>query len=34
MGSIIGTYKDDETLRCLVINMKKIGARVIKPFII
>jgi len=33
-GSIIGTYKDDETLRCLVINMKKIGARVIKPFII
>lgn len=33
-GSIIGTYKNDETLRCLIINMKKIDARVIKPFII
>jgi glucuronokinase len=33
-GSIIGTYKNDETLRCLVINMQKINARVIKPFII
>jgi glucuronokinase len=33
-GSIIGTYENDEMLRCLVINMKKIGARVIKPFII
>ena len=33
-GSIIGTFENDETLRCLVINMKKIGARVIKPFII
>lgn len=32
-GSIIGTYKDDETLRCLIINMKKIDARVVKPFI-
>lgn len=33
-GSIIGTYSNDETLRCLVINMQKINARVIKPFII
>lgn len=33
-GSIIGTYPNDETLRCLVINMQKINARVIKPFII
>ncbi len=33
-GSIIGTYKDDETLRCLIISMNKIDARVIKPFII
>jgi glucuronokinase len=32
-GSIIGTYKDDETLRCLIINMQKLNARVIKPFI-
>lgn len=32
-GSIIGTYDDDETLRCLIINMQKINARVIKPFI-
>lgn len=32
-GSIIGTYKDDEALRCLIINMKKIDARVVKPFI-
>ena len=33
-GSIIGTYKDDETLRCLIINMQKLNARVIKPFIV
>ena len=33
-GSIIGTYENDETLRCLIINMKKLNARVIKPFII
>jgi glucuronokinase len=33
-GSIIGTYENDEILRCLVIQMKKINARVIKPFII
>ncbi len=33
-GSIIGTYNDDETLRCLIIRMNKIDARVIKPFII
>jgi len=33
-GSIIGTYQDDETLRSLIINLHKINARVIKPFII
>lgn len=33
-GSIIGRYKNDEVLRCLIINMKKLNARVIKPFII
>lgn len=33
-GSIIGTYPDDETLRSLIIHMKKLNARVIKPFII
>jgi glucuronokinase len=32
-GSIIGTYKNDETLRCLIINMQKLNARVVKPFI-
>lgn len=32
-GSIIGTYENDETLRCLIINMNKLNARVIKPFI-
>lgn len=33
-GSIIGTYKNDETLRSLMINMHKLNARVIKPFIV
>ena len=33
-GSIIGTYDNDETLRCLIINMHKLNARVIKPFIL
>lgn len=33
-GSIIGTFKDEETLRCLIINMQKLNARVIKPFIV
>ena len=32
-GSIIGMYKDDETLSKLVVNLRKINARVIKPFI-
>ena len=32
-GSIIGMYKDDKMLNELVINLKKIKARVIKPFI-
>ena len=33
-GSIIGIYKDDEMLTKLVIELKKIKARVIKPYII
>ncbi|MCK5104648.1 MAG: GHMP kinase [Cyclobacteriaceae bacterium] len=33
-GSIIGTYNNDETLRSLIINMHKLNARVIKPFIV
>ncbi|UCH13635.1 MAG: hypothetical protein JSV22_11065 [Bacteroidales bacterium] len=33
-GAIIGSYKDDEMLRKLVLSLKKINARVIKPFII
>jgi glucuronokinase len=33
-GSIIGTYKNDEMLNHLIVEMKKIGARVIKPYII
>ena len=33
-GAIIGSYKDDEMLRKLVLSLKKINARVIKPYII
>lgn len=32
-GSIVGLYSDNETLTQLIIEMKKVGARVIKPFI-
>ncbi len=32
-GSIIGLYKDNETLMRLIVELKKIKARVIKPFI-
>ena len=32
-GSIIGTYKDDEMLTKLIIELKKINVRVLKPFI-
>lgn len=32
-GSIIGTYKDDEMLTKLIIELKKINVRVVKPFI-
>jgi len=32
-GAIIGMYPDDETLSKLMVNLKKINARVIKPFI-
>jgi len=33
-GAIIGSYKNDEILRKLVINLKRINVRVIKPYII
>ena len=33
-GSIIGVYTDDEMLTKLVVELKKIKARVIKPYII
>lgn len=32
-GSIVGLYNNNETLTQLLIEMKKVGARVIKPFI-
>ena len=32
-GSIIGVYKDDEVLNKLVVELKKINARVINPYI-
>jgi glucuronokinase len=32
-GSIIGIYKDDEMLNQLIVEMKRIRARVIKPYI-
>ena len=32
-GSIIGTYKDNEMLTKLIIELKKINVRVVKPFI-
>lgn len=32
-GSIIGIYKDDDMLKKLIINLKSINARVIKPHI-
>jgi glucuronokinase len=33
-GSIIGMYADDDMLTRLVVELKKIKARVIKPYII
>ena len=33
-GSIIGRFEDDEMLTRLIVEMKKINARVIKPFIL
>lgn len=33
-GSILGTYKDDEMLTKLIVELKKVNARVIKPYII
>ena len=33
-GAIIGMYPDDETLSKLMVNLKKINARVIKPYVI
>jgi glucuronokinase len=32
-GSIIGTYRDDEMLTKLIMELKKINVRVVKPFI-
>ncbi len=32
-GTIIGTYEDDEMLRRLIVNLKRIDARVIKPIL-
>ena len=32
-GAIIGMYQNDESLRKLVVNLNKINARVIKPYI-
>lgn len=33
-GAIIGMYEDDEMLRKLIVNLKKINVRVIKPYIL
>jgi glucuronokinase len=33
-GSIIGTYTDDEMLNRLFVELKKLDARVIKPFVV
>jgi len=33
-GAIIGMYPDNETLSRLVVNLKKINAKVIKPYVI
>ncbi|MBN2166625.1 MAG: hypothetical protein JW717_10140 [Marinilabiliaceae bacterium] len=33
-GAIIGMYQNDETLRKLIVNLKRINARVIKPYIL
>ena len=33
-GAIIGIYQDDEMLQKLIINLKKVNARVIKPIIL
>ncbi len=32
-GAIIGMYEDDDMLRRLIVNLKKVNARVIKPII-
>ncbi|MCB0732521.1 MAG: GHMP kinase, partial [Ignavibacteriae bacterium] len=32
-GSIIGIYKNDEMLTKLIMELKKINVRVLKPFI-
>jgi glucuronokinase len=31
-GSIIGIYENDEVLNKLVVELKKINARVVKPY--
>ena len=32
-GAIIGIYEDDDMLRKLIVELRKINARVIKPYI-
>ena len=32
-GAIIGTYEDDDMLTRLIVELKKIKARVIKPYV-
>ena len=33
-GSIIGTYEDDDMLTKLIVELKKINARVVKPYVV
>jgi len=33
-GAIVGTYEDDDMLRRLMIRLKRVNARVIKPYIL
>jgi glucuronokinase len=33
-GAIIGMYRDDKTLQKLVVSLRKINARLIKPYFV
>ena len=33
-GAIVGAYRNDDVLRKLIVNLKKINARVVKPYIV